>query len=189
MNQAIALHYSDELEYNRLLFLYKINPKNKELIEHLEGLLKTFMNRETVLLYLHVLCIHSKFEECKFILSKYGDFLDADEKMVISYLCGDYVQGALCFNEIIEQYSLNEIETSMMIECLLRTKKYNEVNKYSKQVLNHEENIDYGDKGKRKNFFDKLIKSNKYRLILISKYKFQPIYIMPCCYFGCTKHI
>lgn len=189
LDKAVKLDYSDELEYNRLRFLYLCDAKNETILDGLRKLVQSYICEDSITFYLYVLCTHSMFEECLSVIKKYRQYVNSADLMILYYLCGEYAMGATYFTEIIDKIRLDETEAAIMCECLIRAGKPNEAKQYADSVTEYESDIKY--KGKDNwtaRVFDDLTNTTEYRSRLISGYKYIPSYITPCCYFGCPVH-
>ena len=189
LDKAVKLEYSHELEYNRLRFLYLYDAKNEMILDGLRNLVHSYISEDSITFYLYVLCVHSMFEECLLEIKKFEQYINPADLMILYYLCGEYAMGATYFSDIIDKIRLDETGTAIMTECLIKTGKFNEVRRYADTVTEYESHIKYKGKDNwQVRVFDNLLETTEYRQSLISEYKYMPLYITPCCYFGCTVH-
>jgi hypothetical protein len=155
----------------------------------LEKLLKAYKTEDSVPFYLHVLCMHSMLEKCICFAKENRKYIQDEDFMTISYLCGDYQSGCECFESIFKQIVDDKTLCAIMVECLIKGEKFKEAKFYAEYAANYESSLEYRKKEYwSKLVFDNLNKSTPYRLKLISDYKYFPAYITPCCYFGCKIH-
>lgn len=194
MDKALQLHYYDMLEYDKIRFLYLYDANNYIILESLRRLVKTYICEESVTFYLYVLCRHFCFEECLDAIKKYEKYIETADLLNLYFLCGAYDKCASCFKPIIDgRYGLDEVGDSIMIECLIKTGRFDEAEIYADYARGSESDDEYHSKQNcGKTAFDDLTESTEYRCNLIAKHKEdlfgRPRYITPCCYFGCVMH-
>ena len=181
LSEALKICYSDNIEYNCLIYQYLIDRKDINILYRLENLIRTYKNSESICFYLYLLCEHSFYEECLRYIDKYRDFIDYSDCIMLYYFCGKYEEVERIFNIVIKEYLFNEIELSVIIESLFILNHNDKI----KLLQNLVEQIEsYTSNRNIENVFI----SQLYRKSKIKQFLYMPAYIVPCCFFGCKNH-
>ena len=189
LDKAVKMRYSHEIEYNRLRFLYLSDMQSQTVLDDIRTLITNFQCEESITFYLYVLCIHHHFEECIQSIKKYQSYIDRADYMILNCLCGEYEQGINCLQDVCRNTSLGELDSAVIIESLIKLGRFKQAKLYADHVIEYESGIKYHGKDHWYiRVFDDLVRSTDYRRKLISQYRYNPVYLTPCCYFGCEKH-
>ena len=178
------------LQYNRLRFLYLCDPQSIVLRDEIEHLVLLFEAKESVILYLSVLCERAEYDLCISKICQYDCYLDEDDKLVLYYFCGRFDEGAQLYQTICSKYALGKEESAMLIECLIHEGRFHDAKAFADLITEREKEMS-GNKileKQWKNIFADINKSTLYRKSLISSYHILPPFIEQCCYYGCPKH-
>lgn len=186
--KALSIKYSNEMQYNYLRFLYIMNPKNPEVLPKMKILLDGFICEEAVSFYLELLRVNSIYDRGIILIKKYKNILDIADLLIFYTSLGKYEEGYLLCNDVYNQYALNDVLASSIIECCVNTGNYKIANEYAEKFLQDEIAIHSISKKVLTNILSNLNKSTKYRTDIITNYRCIPAFIDSCCYFGCIIH-
>lgn len=189
LSWACQLYKNDILEYNRLRFWYYVDPQNIRLQQKAEDLLISFQSRESILLYLSVLCMRGNFDLCLDRMKQFDCYLETDDKLVLYYLCEKYELCAKLYAKL-NKYSLLEAESAMLIESLIYTNNLDDAKEYAERV-SYERREMLGNRQFQQqwgNILKHIEHSTPYRQKLIASYQLPVPYIDVCCYYGCKRH-
>ena len=187
IEKALALEYSDVLQYYYLYFSYDLDPQNMNLLKPILEL-----SEKSACLESSYLCLSFAYENS---LSDIGlecisNFSDEFEKydLVMFYAKYElYEDGFKLCADVFNYYSMDKYIVSAIIECCTRSGNYEAAEKYSKQIKADIADNHYFDK-KSRNEILKCFESDKYRRKCINSYHMSPPRKVVCCYFGCPNH-
>ncbi len=188
LNVANHINYSDETEYNRLVFCYLIDPNNTEVLDKMTELALKTKDEDSIEFWLHTLCKHSMFIECLDNIKNFENKLDEVCLMILYYLCGEYGKAALFFESICEKFYLDAAQIAFLVDCLTKKNQSYKLLDYKMHMLN---TMCPDEQSVAKQFIsiiNKVFDNENYRAELITRYSFRPKLKKVCGYFGCKTH-
>lgn len=183
---AVRLKYSNELEYNRLRFLFLCDKRKIDVLNGMKELVCRFENDDAVEFLLNLYCLHSEFNNCLRLISEYRDRLDAYCLLSLYCRCGDFDSGAALCVKVYEQFVPDDTIVAMMAECLINTGEYSRADMLRVELENNAP--EYCDTDKFLTVVKMAFNSSEYRKTVIQNYCYRPGYMVQCGYFGCKIH-
>lgn len=187
LSKAIAIKYSDVLEYNALRFSYLLNFSQKDILLRLRELIKTFVCDESVSFYLELLRQQGLKKEALQCINNYSSFLDSADLLLLFSTLGEYDAGYQLCEEVIKHFCINKVLAAAVVECYVGTGHVEAAKIFTEKISQNEEAELYVESVGETQFFSKLANAT-YRKDIIVNYKYIPPFVPICCYYGCEKH-
>ena len=185
LDEAVKIQYLNEVEYNRLRFLYMHNNKSLEVLDGLEKLVENYKSKESISFYLHVLSSHNLLKESHLLC--YNDYIYPLDSLFLYYSCKQYKKCIDLIENMKTEFAFEKLQNAIAIESFIELSQFKNAKSYAKFIQDMEPEYQKGDKELRK-IFEDLEKTSPIRQNIILNYNYYPAYIMPCCYFGCKLH-
>ncbi len=106
---------------------------------------------------------------------------------VLAYFCDDFLLANKLLKPMQKNWSCNCNVMAMAFDCLLRLNQADEAKEYLLSETEILKDQSYDNK-KEIVCLEKAFSSEEYRKHLISNYRFMPLLIETCCYYGCEIH-
>ena len=171
------------MQYNLLRFWFLLDPKNEILLSRARDLFKEFPNRESLLLYLEIVCTNNLVVNGKEIVLAHGDFLDEAERLMYYAKFSMYENGYTLCKSVMDTYCIDEFIAAAIIECCVNTGHIKNAISYTEKIKSTEDSEALFEK-----VFENLEVSTECRKNIIDVYSSIIPPIELCCYFGCESH-
>jgi tetratricopeptide (TPR) repeat protein len=109
------------------------------------------------------------------------------DKFTLAYLCNDLQAAERQIKSMLEHFSIDLEQMSMVFDCLFRLNKRDEATEYLERKIEELEESDYNVKPEIRRL-KKVFSQDEYRKEIISSLQFVRPLIKQCCYYGCKQH-
>lgn len=189
LEKALKIKYSDEIQYNLLRILCLMNARDDSVLEKVGTFVENYICKESVSLYLELLCIHLLLDEGLHCIERYREYLTEIDLLMFCAKFELYEKGYHLCETICNQFSPDKYVASAIIECCVNTHHFEQAKIYAQHIKELEDDIQYvGKETWCEKIFCNMDSSDKKRKKLIAEYLSIPPFIESCYYYGCTVH-